>query len=67
MQRAVSSLPLSGAWLAKLASCGFESADDLREVGVVELSRGIYVMYIHVKTASTTYSVNFFASLQKLV
>ena len=42
MQRAVSSLPLSSGWLAKLASCGFEIIDDLKDVGVIELSRGYY-------------------------
>ena len=43
MQRAVSSLPLCSSWLAKLASCGFESVDELKDVGVVELSKGIHV------------------------
>ena len=42
MQRAVSSLPLSSGWLSKLASCGFEIIDDLKDVGVIELSRGYY-------------------------
>ena len=41
MQRAVSSLPLSGSWLAKLASCGYETVDDLRRAGVAELCRGV--------------------------
>ena len=40
MERAVSSLPLNSNWLAKLVSCGFESAADLKDIGVVELSRG---------------------------
>lgn len=40
MQRAVSSLPLCSSWLAKLASCGFETVDELKDVGVVELSKG---------------------------
>lgn len=43
MQRAVSSLPLCSSWLAKLASCGFETVDELKVVGVVELSKGIHV------------------------
>ena len=36
----MSSLPLSSGWLAKLVSCGFERVDDLKDVGVVELSKG---------------------------
>ena len=40
IQRAVSSLPLSEGHLVKLASCGFERVDDLKGVGVVELSKG---------------------------
>ena len=43
MQRAVSSLPLSSSWLAKLASCGFETVEDLQSCGVAELSRGCRV------------------------
>jgi RAD51-like protein 2 len=43
MQRAITSLPLSSSWLAKLASCGFETVEDLRNIGVVELSRELGV------------------------
>ena len=45
MQRPISSLPLSSSWLAKLASCGFETVEDLRNIGVVELSRGKYKFF----------------------
>ena len=45
MQRAITSLPLSSSWLAKLASCGFETVEDLRNIGVVELSRGKYKLF----------------------
>ena len=45
MQRPISSLPLSSSWLAKLASCGFETVEDLRNIGVVELSRGKYKIF----------------------
>lgn len=47
MHRAVSSLPLSSGCLVKLASSGFDTAADLKDIGVVELSKGTYTyMYV---------------------
>ena len=40
MHRAVSSLPLSSGCLVKLSSSGFDTVEDLKDMGVVELSRG---------------------------
>ncbi len=40
-QRPLGSFPLSGCHVAKLSSAGFETSGDLRDVGVVELSKGI--------------------------
>ena len=40
MQRPLSSFPLSSNHQAKLVSAGFERAEDLRDVTIVELGRG---------------------------
>ena len=40
MQRALSSYPLAGGVLAKLAAAGFQTGADLSGVGVAELSKG---------------------------
>lgn len=40
MQRPLSSFPLSSNHQAKLISAGFERAEDLRDVTIVELGRG---------------------------
>ena len=44
MQRPLSSFPLSTGHQAKLISAGFESAEDLRDLSIVELSKGIKVI-----------------------
>ena len=40
MQRPLGSFPLSSGHVAKLSSAGFKTAQDLKDVGIIELSRG---------------------------
>lgn len=40
MTRPLSSFPLSSGHLARLSAAGFDTAEDLKDVGIVELSKG---------------------------